>query len=1019
MNNSQHIIAKAVFDISFSTENEAFTQQTVLSTFVSDELMAEVDDVFNDFSDSHSVLKISHLEVDLGVVPYQNYQAEITIRLRKQLSARLRELQAITKTRGDGEDVLSMDREFSELETLHYFMRYGYFPWYSPVHSVDVMQRRFMQVVESQREDLIGLLASMISVDNALENLAEVLPLEGLIMIARQLLHREFDTVLKIFMQLLDYQISQGCFKRVSRQNREACLRDLWSGMIAVLLYDNGSRRNTATVISAFLMRCVGENRSEFEKIRIELLQSGVNDVSKMARLLGSPTSDRNELNQNRVIYISNLICVLDCRDAVKLRQLWLSLLSDDPERVSEILRHIAFYTSCRNQVIEQFNETMLYEWFVITNAHQVEYILFCQLCFVSVASHQGHNEKQAYSYFWDYALRYCACCEPTRFDRSQFFYNLFHKEDLFDQNKSKFFLFQFFNENNRFVQYQNDLKVVLNRLQHEAERPVSESSAENENFDAITLSEYMASGNTTDLKKISAQWSFILETHAVLLLHLVRVYGCKTEIRETFIRTLSSYQLRDLVGLLVPVSKEFVHDIITLFSSASSSDSFSEVNRPSASCNEHSLWGFTLDFILVECGSRFNKKEYCSSLLRETAAHNNGSYRDLLVIIQSWFLTLAERHGVTQELLSIINELVEEFPQVSPCKPTITSVSEASVLRQLDAVDVALINNMFIENAQSLFRDFASDYVAHTNKNEAELKKLFALLCKKHSLAVSPYVISLINAMASCLGKEKREKIQFEALMFSCRYLSSDVYITPEAFIRLLANHLIVWSGSDVVPFYARVILQLNQASADQRVAQEVIKNLSTLVLPQLNKMPSPPPRLTEPSLFDGTTVYIKNAGQVLLTPYFPVLFERLGLIEHGQFIDEEARARAVHALQYLVDGTGELPEYMMVLNKLICGVESGRLVAKGVLISDVEKKLIDGLLAAAIENWQGLGNTSIDGLRESFLKREGKLQFKDNQWYLVVESRSYDMLLDRLPWSYSTIKHAWMPHVIHVEWR
>jgi hypothetical protein len=36
-----------------------------------------------------------------------------------------------------------------------------------------------------------------------------------------------------------------------------------------------------------------------------------------------------------------------------------------------------------------------------------------------------------------------------------------------------------------------------------------------------------------------------------------------------------------------------------------------------------------------------------------------------------------------------------------------------------------------------------------------------------------------------------------------------------------------------------------------------------------------------------------------------------------------------------------------------------------------------------------------------------------------LEVAPRTYDMLLDRLPWSISLVKLPWMTAPIHVDWR
>ncbi|MEO0974455.1 MAG: contractile injection system tape measure protein, partial [Pseudomonadota bacterium] len=82
-------------------------------------------------------------------------------------------------------------------------------------------------------------------------------------------------------------------------------------------------------------------------------------------------------------------------------------------------------------------------------------------------------------------------------------------------------------------------------------------------------------------------------------------------------------------------------------------------------------------------------------------------------------------------------------------------------------------------------------------------------------------------------------------------------------------------------------------------------------------------------------------------------------------------------------------------------------------------EREVIEGLLAAMIEHWQVVGKTSVEGLREAFLQREGALRHHDEGWQLQVDQRAYDMLLDRLPWSFTPLRLPWMDEVLQVQWR
>jgi|GEM_PF-6190151 len=167
-----------------------------------------------------------------------------------------------------------------------------------------------------------------------------------------------------------------------------------------------------------------------------------------------------------------------------------------------------------------------------------------------------------------------------------------------------------------------------------------------------------------------------------------------------------------------------------------------------------------------------------------------------------------------------------------------------------------------------------------------------------------------------------------------------------------------------------------------------------------------------------DGETV-IPNAGVVLVAPFLPRLFATLGLTDQGAFRDLEAAGRGAHLIQYLVEGRGDRPEYLLPLNRILCGIPEDEPLPRRIEISPVEAETIQEMLSAIIEQWGALGSTSVPGLQESFLQRRGALRAGDERWRLQVEGKAFDVLLDRLPWSYAIIHFRWMPLPLHVEWR
>lgn len=167
-----------------------------------------------------------------------------------------------------------------------------------------------------------------------------------------------------------------------------------------------------------------------------------------------------------------------------------------------------------------------------------------------------------------------------------------------------------------------------------------------------------------------------------------------------------------------------------------------------------------------------------------------------------------------------------------------------------------------------------------------------------------------------------------------------------------------------------------------------------------------------------EGSVYYINNAGLILLHPYLSFFFDALELRKGKQFKDEASQHRAVQLLGYLAHGKEDIPEYDLVLPKLLCGIQPATPVRRFIPLTDVEKTEANELLTSVIAHWNALGNTSPDGLRGNFLQREGKLEWKEEEWQLYVTQQAYDMLLNRLPWGFSVVGLSWMPWLIKTVW-
>lgn len=160
---------------------------------------------------------------------------------------------------------------------------------------------------------------------------------------------------------------------------------------------------------------------------------------------------------------------------------------------------------------------------------------------------------------------------------------------------------------------------------------------------------------------------------------------------------------------------------------------------------------------------------------------------------------------------------------------------------------------------------------------------------------------------------------------------------------------------------------------------------------------------------------IYIDNAGAVIFAAFLPALFKQLALVRDGVILNPDLAAMII---QYCVTGSAKIAEYELVLPKILCGLAIEFPVNTNIRINAGQMKEVDEMLLSLIEYWSVLKNTSINGLRESFFERSGKLGIVNNEWVLQVEQKPFDMLLQQLPWSISMIKLPWMANLLKTEW-
>ena len=535
---------------------------------------------------------------------------------------------------------------------------------------------------------------------------------------------------------------------------------------------------------------------------------------------------------------------------------------------------------------------------------------------------------------------------------------------------------------------------------------------------------------------------------------------------------------LHSLVGVIAPEQADDVARVIELSDEAQRVEPWEGV---SADALHRGTWTVVLDYLLEERGSVFNRRSFLAHTLRAMAARHGLAEaevrRRFLAVagklgpsaLQHDLLAVAAEAGVTAESVAAGAKAAREPVAEETLSAGEPAEFTAERLRRSTALRLRLVRRALAGDARAsspavralwpiLWRELAADptawgdLLAETEGPPGALDELVrtggaealeALMFAGDERQAGLWRDWLEWVVASPAGAACFPKGTTDRLAGAWRALVAwwrtgggrPIADLAGGFDRLLAT-----LDPSVEPAAARTRLRGVLRSAETPVAvrlwRELRMNRPSVALPRWSaaraaaaaveargsaaspgSKPPKPVASAEATAAAGPIV-VHNAGLVILAWFFPRLHERCGLLAEGVFRDEAAAGYAVHLLQYLVAGASETRETALALNKLLCGLTPDTPITMNVELAADHRRHADHLLDEVANRWARGASVSVQGLRRSYLVREGRLEPRDGRWLLRVERRGWDVLLPELDWTFPGPKPAWMPQPLEVDW-
>jgi Contractile injection system tape measure protein len=136
-----HSIRRQILEIELPREEGALAIQRQFAQVWQEKILPKLDELFSHLAPEGKIIRISHLELDLGQINENNWETQFIERCVEQLSKRLTVLSAQAEPSSDG-DWEMLDSVEHTLEMFTFFLESGTLPWHAGIGSLKELETK-------------------------------------------------------------------------------------------------------------------------------------------------------------------------------------------------------------------------------------------------------------------------------------------------------------------------------------------------------------------------------------------------------------------------------------------------------------------------------------------------------------------------------------------------------------------------------------------------------------------------------------------------------------------------------------------------------------------------------------------------------------------------------------------------------------------------------------------------------------------------------------------------------------
>ncbi|QHI35483.1 hypothetical protein IMCC3317_08290 [Kordia antarctica] len=169
-------------------------------------------------------------------------------------------------------------------------------------------------------------------------------------------------------------------------------------------------------------------------------------------------------------------------------------------------------------------------------------------------------------------------------------------------------------------------------------------------------------------------------------------------------------------------------------------------------------------------------------------------------------------------------------------------------------------------------------------------------------------------------------------------------------------------------------------------------------------------------PKTLKDVALTTEKSGLILLHPFLTTFLKGADLVTENNEIKDIDKACML--LHYLATENEEVTDVELTLEKIMLGIPLETIIDYQTPLTTEDKALCDELLNAVLTHWVVLKKSTINTLRDMFIKRDGYITITEESIKLKIEHMAQDILLEKVPWNISLFRLKWMEKMVHIEW-